>query len=386
MAALNETAFNLSGTGADARQLNGILTTYNLFSVLGVKPLLGRSFLPEEDHPGVNHVALLSYALWKSQFGGDRRILGSIVRLNSEPYTIVGVMPAGFSFPEKEVNPIDVWTPRAFTAEELSARGARYLLAIGRLHPGVSVAQTNAALRALTTQTARQFLDEMQGVSRFFAEPLQDSDTHEAKRGLMMLLVAVGFILVIACGNVANLLVSRGLSRSREVALRMALGARRSRIISQLLIESALLSTMGGLLGAAIPIVSLGFLKHLVPSDLSSVSLQFNFEVFAFTILVCLLSTLLFGLAPALQTSKADLNETTRRWPGNDRFQASRDQSSRCWRNCTVADVAGRRRTSSQEPLQAAACCVGFRARSNPNAGLRYGRAAISRLVSANAI
>ncbi len=313
VAALNETAFNLSGVGGNARQLNGVLTTYNLFSVLGVKPLLGRTFLPEEDRPGGSHVALLSYSLWQSQFGGDLKVVGSTVRLNSEPFTIVGVMPSGFSFPEKEVNPIDVWTPRAFTAEELSARRARYLFAVGRVQPGVSVSEINAALRIVTAQAAHESPNEMQGVSRFFAEPLQDSDTHEAKRGLLMLLVAVGFILLITCGNVANLLVSRGIARSREIALRMALGAQRSRIIRQLLTESALLSAIGGILGTVVTIASLGFLKRLVPADLSSsVSLRFSFGVFAFTILVCLLSTFLFGLVPALQTSKADLNETLR--------------------------------------------------------------------------
>jgi hypothetical protein len=128
VAALNETAFNLSGESGGARQLNGILTTYNLFSTLGVKPFLGRAFSPEEDRPGANHVALLSYVLWQNEFGGTPEIVCQSLRLNGEPYTVIGVMPKGFSFPDKEVNPIDIWTPRAFTSQELSGRRGRLLV------------------------------------------------------------------------------------------------------------------------------------------------------------------------------------------------------------------------------------------------------------------
>lgn len=313
VAALNETSFNLSGNGGTAKQLNGILATYNLFSLLGVHPLLGRTFLPDEDHPGANSVVLLSYALWRDRFGGNPGIVGQTLRLNDERYTVIGVMPRGFSFPEKEVNPIDVWTPRAFTAQELTARRARYLLVIGRLRPGVALDEVNADLLILAGQSTRQYPNDMQGVSRFFSEPLQASDTHEVKRGLMMLLFAVGFILLIACANVANLLLSRAATRRREIALRAVLGAGRGRIISQLLTESALLSIAGGVLGTALAIASFAFLKYLIPADLSySVSLRFNLPVFVFTILICVASTFLFGLAPALQISNADLNDALR--------------------------------------------------------------------------
>jgi putative ABC transport system permease protein len=313
VAALNETAFNLSGEDGGAKQLNGILATYNLFSVLGVKPMLGRTFLPEEDQPGANHVLVLSYALWRDRFAGKPEILGQSIRLNGEPYTVIGIMPAGFSFPDKEVNPIDVWTPRAFTPQELAGRRGRYLTVVGRLQPGSSLDQVNAELRILAGQIARQYPNDMQGVNRFFAEPLQESNTHEVKQGLLMLMTAVAFILLIACANVANLLLSRASVRRREIALRAALGAGRSRILRQLLAESGLLSIAGGTLGICLAIASFTFLKSLIPADLFySTTLHFNLQVFAFAILVCFASSLLFGLAPALQISKADLNEALR--------------------------------------------------------------------------
>jgi putative ABC transport system permease protein len=313
VAAVNETAFNLSGDSGNARQLNGALVTYNLFSALGVSPLLGRTFLPEEDRPGADHVALLSYALWRNRFAGSPAIIGQTLRLNAEPYTVIGVMPPGFSFPEKEINVIDVWAPRAFTSQELAARQARYLLVLGRLRPSASLSEVNAELRLLAGQNVHQYPDDMQGVSRFFAEPLQESDTHEVRRGLMMLLLAVEFILLIACANVANLLLSRAAARRREIALRAALGAGRGRILRQLLTESVLLSMAGGILGTGLALPGFALLKYLIPADLShTTSLRFNLPVFAFTILISLASSFLFGLAPALQISKADLNEALR--------------------------------------------------------------------------
>ncbi|HTV54906.1 MAG TPA: ABC transporter permease, partial [Terriglobia bacterium] len=265
VAAVNETSFHRGVDNGGAERLNGALTTYNLFSVLGVRPLLGRTFLPEEDHPGSNHVALLSYAFWRDRFGGNPGIIGRSLRLNAEPYTVIGVMPPGFSFPEKDVTPIDVWTPRAFTPQELAPRGARYLLVVGRLQPDVSLEEVNAALRVLAHRAVERYPNEMRGVRRFFAEPLQDSDTHDAKRGLLMLLFAVGFILLIACANVANLLLSRSAARRREIAMRVALGAERSRILRQLLTETSLLSATGGILGGCLAVASFAFLRRLIP-------------------------------------------------------------------------------------------------------------------------
>jgi len=174
VAAVNETGFNFSRDGSGARQLSGALVTYNLFAVLGSQPLIGTGFLPEEDRPGASHVVLLSFSLWQSEFAGSARIIGQTIRLNDEPYTVKGVMRPGFSFPDKEIGPIQVWVPRAFTSEELAARTARYLIAVGRLRPGISLTEANTDVRVLASQDIRQYRNDMLGVSRFFAEPLQE--------------------------------------------------------------------------------------------------------------------------------------------------------------------------------------------------------------------
>lgn len=313
VAAVNETGFNLAGGSDGARQLSGALVTYNLFGVLCSQPMIGTSFSPEEDRPGANQVVLLSFPLWKAEFAGNPGIVGQTIRLNDEPYTVKGVMPPGFSFPDKEPNSIDVWVPRAFTPEELTNRRAHYLIAVGRLQPGVSLSEANAAIRVVASQDARQYPNDMQGVSGFVAESLQESYVHDVKPGLSMLMTAVGFILLIACVNVANLLLSRAARRQREIILRAALGASTGRILRQLLVESALLSATGGIAGTAVAIGSFVFLKRLIPDDLlHATSLRFSLPVFGFTVLVSLASSFLFGLAPALQTAKVQLNEALR--------------------------------------------------------------------------
>ena len=300
--------YNLTGNAGTPERLSAEGVTYNLFSILGVHPVLGRVFLPEEDTAGSEHVVLLSYRLWLSRFGGDRNVVGQTVLLNGEKYSVVGVMPPWFSFPNKDA---DLWVPTAFTSQQLADRGAHFLTIIAALQAGVGVAQANAQLRVLSQNLRQQHMDIMRFVDSFVAVPLQEVYTQDVRGGLIVLLVAVAFILLIACANIANLLLSRATVRQREIALRTALGAGRARIVRQLLTESAVLATAGGMLGILLTKASFTLLKVLIPEDLSrTVSLAFNLPVLGFAILISLASTFLFGLTPALRISRTDVNES----------------------------------------------------------------------------
>jgi len=202
---LNLTGETAAGAG-EPEKLESASVTENLFAVLGARPAVGRVFLPEEDRPGAAHVVLLSHGLWMRRFGGDRGLVGRAILLNGEKCTVVGVMPSGFAYPSHE---IDLWTPMAFTPQQLTERGSHYLTVVARLRAGVTLAQANAGLQVLCRRLARAYPETNAEISRFFAEPLQDTYTQGARTGLTVLMAAVGFILLIACANIANLLLSR---------------------------------------------------------------------------------------------------------------------------------------------------------------------------------
>jgi putative ABC transport system permease protein len=307
MAAASSSSFNITGDGEPERiQANSV--NANFFQLFGVQPLLGRGFLPEEDRPGGNKVAMLSYSLWQSRYGGDRGIINREILLNGEKHTVVGVMPAGFHFLEQDVR---LWVPLALDQEELANRGGHYLQVIARLKPRVALSQAQADMNAVMRRIATDHpADTFDGKLGAVVMPLRDQLVGDARSSLTVLLVAVAFVLLIACANVAGLLLARAVARRREIALRMALGAHRFRVIRQLLTESLLLAIVAGVLGSVLAYVSFTFLQGLIPEQMAlSASLKLDVRILVFTLAISIVTGIIFGLVPAIQAAKFDLND-----------------------------------------------------------------------------
>jgi putative ABC transport system permease protein len=304
LAALRYGSYNLTDEN-EPEKVEAQAVTANFFPLLGVAPVRGRSFAPEEDQPEGNKVVLLSYSLWQRRFGGDPELIGKELLLDGQQHTVIGVMPSGFQFLAKET---DLWLPMAFTARDLANRGGHYLTVVGRLKSGVTLAQGQDDIAAIT-----HHINEANPTPGFelgsVVISLREQLAGNVRPMLLVLLGAVGLVLLIACANIANLLLARGAARYREIAVRTALGAGRHRIVRQLLTESMLLAVAGGVAGLFIAWLSFSFLKQIIPNSMAlNANVQIDAKVFGFMLLLSLFTGIIFGLTPALQAARIDLN------------------------------------------------------------------------------
>jgi putative ABC transport system permease protein len=309
LVAMQDASFNLIGV-SDPERLRGMRVTDGFFAMLGARPQMGRDFLPEEDQPGRANVVILSHGLWQRRFGADPNIVNRAITFSGGSYTVVGVMPARFRFGDGAA---EFWTPMAFTTEQAQQHGSHYVSAIGRLKSGVALAQARSEMSMIADRLAKQYPDNNTGWNVKLT-PLLEYTVSSVKPALLVLLGAVAFVLLIACVNVANLLLARSAAREKEIAIRVSLGAGRWRIARQLLTESAVLALAGGTVGLTLAKWGKDLLLALAPEDLPRLSdVALDGRALAFTAALSLLTGLGFGLFPALQASNIrgpNLNET----------------------------------------------------------------------------
>jgi predicted permease len=333
VAAIGSRAFNLTGQG-EPEKIYAQAVSQDLFPLLGVNPLLGRVFLPEEDQPDGNKVAILSYGLWQRRFGGDPSIVGSEILLDDKKTMVVGVMPARFELLDRFVA---MWVPLGFGPSELAQRYNHYLTVMVRLKDAVTPAQAQAEIRSISDQIVYEHRDQQYGLS-LFVLPLREHLAGGVRPALLVLLAAVACVLLIACANVANLQLSRSAARQREIAVRRALGAGPWHLVRQFLIESLLISVLGGASGLLIAAWTLTFLKQLVPTSMAtSTTIGIDSTLLAYTALVSLVAALLFGSVPALHAARPDLGEALKQSGGRTGFAAT---GSRFRRALVISEVA----------------------------------------------
>ncbi|MFL6589638.1 MAG: ABC transporter permease, partial [Chthoniobacterales bacterium] len=309
MAAYTRTGGTLS-LSEDSKGLEGVAITPEVFEVLGVQPLLGRGFTREDAKNEADRVVVLTYPLWKSAFASDPKIIGQKITISARPHTVVGVMPPGWKFPIEDEH-IDYALPLEYLGQQtLGNRGSHFLTVVGRLKPTVAIKRAEAELTAVATRLSKEYPDTNLNFVGTAVVSLHTDVVGEVRPALMVLLGAVALVLLIACANVANLLLARAAARSREIAIRTALGASRALVIRQLLCESLLIALLGGTAGLLLAWWGVDLLSAAGPQGLPHLGdIKVNPAVCLFTFVLAIGSTLLFGLIPALQVSRPDVNE-----------------------------------------------------------------------------
>jgi predicted permease len=309
MAGSTDDLDTITGTG-DPEMVVAYDCSADYFQLLGATPELGRTFLPEEDRPGGRNVAVISDKLWRRRFSADPTIIGKPINLGRTPYTIIGVMPPTFRYPDK----VEIWTPLALPASAATNWKDHYLRVLARLVPGVTVEQAQAQMDLLAQRLAKEHPDTNSGEG-VVVQPLRQTIAGDIRLPLMILLAAVGFVLLIACGNIANLLMARSAGREREIAIRAALGAGRMRLVRQMFTENALLSLLGGAAGVLLALWATRFLLALFPNNIANLSIPtvesipMDGRVIGFTAAATVLTAIIFGLVPLVRSAHWDLNQ-----------------------------------------------------------------------------
>ena len=306
MTVINNVGFNLSGI-AQPENIGGYAVSPNFLALLGVRPVLGRDLLPSEEKPGTAPVVLLSYQLWQSHLGGDPAVIGRSITLDGRSYSIVGILPSTFRFLDRS----DVLIPIGVFAAGLTERGERGDMdVVGRLSRGVTPSQAAVEMNTITARLANQYPQSNYGFGAHL-ESFREAFTGDTRLAVLVLFGAVVFVLLIACVNVANLFLVRGAARAREIALRLAFGASRGRLVRQMLTESLVLAVCGGAVGMVLGAWGISGLRYLLPADsLQMMGVRMDLGVFLFAAAMIVLVTFAFGLIPALQATRPDLHET----------------------------------------------------------------------------